>query len=94
MRLEPEFWDALLEVCQREGQNLQQVIHCVDSMRWVGGRTSAVRVFLLNYFRRGISTPPAPLWDLAVPLETGERMACTRDPDDTGQHEFNQKPHS
>jgi predicted DNA-binding ribbon-helix-helix protein len=51
MRLEPELWDALLEVCQREGQDLQQVIRSVDSTRSAGGRSSAVRVFLLQYFR-------------------------------------------
>jgi predicted DNA-binding ribbon-helix-helix protein len=51
MRLEPELWDALLEVCQREGRDLNQVIRNVDSMRFAGTRTSAVRVFLLHYFR-------------------------------------------
>ena len=51
MRLEPELWDALLEVCQREGQDLNQVIRNVDSMRLAGTRTSAIRVFLLHYFR-------------------------------------------
>ena len=51
MRLEPELWDALLEVCQREGQDLHEVIRNVDSGRCAGGRTSAVRVFLLHYYR-------------------------------------------
>lgn len=51
MRLEPELWDALIEVCQREGQDLHEVIRSVDSVRSDGGRTSAVRVFLLRYFR-------------------------------------------
>ncbi|HEX5325706.1 MAG TPA: ribbon-helix-helix domain-containing protein [Acetobacteraceae bacterium] len=51
MRLEPELWDALLEVCQREGQDLHTVIRGIDSSRSAGGRTSAVRVFLLHYYR-------------------------------------------
>jgi predicted DNA-binding ribbon-helix-helix protein len=51
MRLEPELWDALLEVCQREGQDLHAIIRSVDASRSVGGRTSAVRVFLLHYYR-------------------------------------------
>ncbi len=51
MRLEPELWDALLEICQREGQDLHGLIRRVDALRDEGGRTSAVRVFLLQYFR-------------------------------------------
>jgi predicted DNA-binding ribbon-helix-helix protein len=51
MRLEPELWDALLEICQREEKDLHSVIKGVDATRHAGGRTSAVRVFLLQYFR-------------------------------------------
>lgn len=51
MRLEPELWEALLEICQREDQDLHSVIRQVDACRHAGGRTSAVRVFLLQYFR-------------------------------------------
>ena len=51
MRLEPESWDALDEVCQREGRTLHQIVDEIDCTRTTGGRTSAVRVFLLNYFR-------------------------------------------
>ena len=51
MRLEPELWDALLEICHRENQDLHGLIRRVDELRNEGGRTSAVRVFLLQYFR-------------------------------------------
>jgi predicted DNA-binding ribbon-helix-helix protein len=51
MRLESELWDALLEVCRRENKDLHGLIRQVDSLRNEGGRTSAVRVFLLKYFR-------------------------------------------
>jgi len=51
MRLEPELWDALLEICHRESQDLHGLIRHVDALRREGGRTSAVRVFLLQYFR-------------------------------------------
>ncbi|MDE2581334.1 MAG: ribbon-helix-helix domain-containing protein [Rhodospirillales bacterium] len=51
MRLEPELWAALLEVCQREGHDLHTLIRALDAARRNGGRTSAVRVFLLEYFR-------------------------------------------
>jgi predicted DNA-binding ribbon-helix-helix protein len=51
MRLEPELWDALLEICHREDTDLHGLIRHIDTMRNEGGRTSAVRVFLLKYFR-------------------------------------------
>jgi len=51
MRLEPELWDALVEVCQREGQDVHALIQAVDAERHAGGRTSAVRVYLLRYYR-------------------------------------------
>ncbi|MGH7154115.1 MAG: ribbon-helix-helix domain-containing protein [Acetobacteraceae bacterium] len=51
MRLEPELWEALMEICRREEVDVHQVIRRVDDMRHDGGRTSAVRVFLLQYFR-------------------------------------------
>src|SRR5689334_24531607 len=51
MRLEPELWDALFEICQREGHAVHELIKRVDAMRHEGGRTSAVRVYLIQYFR-------------------------------------------
>jgi predicted DNA-binding ribbon-helix-helix protein len=51
MRLEPELWDALTEICRREGRDIHDLIRGVDSARAQGGRTSAVRVFVLQYFR-------------------------------------------
>jgi predicted DNA-binding ribbon-helix-helix protein len=51
MRLEPELWDALVEICQREGGDLHALIRNVDAGRDSGGRTSAVRVFVLQYYR-------------------------------------------
>jgi predicted DNA-binding ribbon-helix-helix protein len=52
MRLEPELWDALEEICKREARGLSEVIREIEAMRRArGGRTSAVRVFVLNYFR-------------------------------------------
>lgn len=51
MRLEPELWDALLEICEREGQDMSTLVRNVESTAPPGGRTSAVRVFVVNYFR-------------------------------------------
>ncbi len=50
MRLEPELWDALLEICEREEQDMSTLVRRVESAGHSGGRTSAVRVFLMSYF--------------------------------------------
>lgn len=55
MRLEPELWDALLEICEREGQDLSTLVRRVEAYGHSGGRTSAVRVYVLDYFRAAAS---------------------------------------
>ena len=45
MRLEPEIWAALQEICQRERMGIADLVKAVESRLTVGGRTSAVRVF-------------------------------------------------
>jgi predicted DNA-binding ribbon-helix-helix protein len=57
MRLEPELWDALLEICQRERRDLSQLVREIEAIGHSGGRTSAVRVFVLNYFRAAATEP-------------------------------------
>jgi predicted DNA-binding ribbon-helix-helix protein len=51
MRLEPELWDALLEICHRERQDLNGLVRQIEAEGHGGGRTSSVRVFVLQYFR-------------------------------------------
>jgi predicted DNA-binding ribbon-helix-helix protein len=51
MRLEPELWEALSEICGREGQDMSSLVRKVEQFGHAGGRTSAVRVFVMSYFR-------------------------------------------
>ncbi len=51
MRLEPELWEALLEICSREGQDMSSLVRKIEQSGHAGGRTSAVRVFVMSYFR-------------------------------------------
>jgi len=51
MRLEPELWDALRDICVRENVALNDIVKKIESTRHAGGRTSAVRVFIVNYLR-------------------------------------------
>jgi predicted DNA-binding ribbon-helix-helix protein len=63
MRLEPELWNALEEMCQRERTTIGEVVRRLEQRGHPGGRTSAVRVHVLDYFR-------------AAATETGHRMAA------------------
>ncbi len=54
MRLEPELWSALEEICEREGLSLAEAVQRIelaDPRTSEGGRTSAVRVHIVSYFR-------------------------------------------
>jgi predicted DNA-binding ribbon-helix-helix protein len=70
MQLEPELWHALQELCLRERVSLGDMVKRIERRGHPGGRTSAVRVHLLAYFRTaatedghhrtGHGTLPAP----------------------------------
>ena len=51
MRLEPELWHALRDACLRENVTLAQWIEQAAQAHPEGGRTSAVRTFVLDYYR-------------------------------------------
>ena len=51
MRLEPELWSALEEMSQREQMSVGDIVKRLEQLGHAGGRTSAVRVRLLIYFR-------------------------------------------
>jgi predicted DNA-binding ribbon-helix-helix protein len=51
IRLEPELWDALAEICRREDISAGEFIRRVERAAGPGCRTSAVRVQILQYFR-------------------------------------------
>ena len=51
IRLEPEMWDALNEICDRESRTVHDICAQIDQERSQSGLTAGVRVFILNYFR-------------------------------------------
>ena len=55
MRLEPELWEALAEICRRERQDINHLVRQIEATGHSGGRTSAVRVFIVRYFREAAS---------------------------------------
>ncbi|MGE0767278.1 MAG: ribbon-helix-helix domain-containing protein [Hyphomicrobiaceae bacterium] len=54
--LEAPFWDALREIAKREKLSLAQLVQSVDLERADdGGLSSSVRIWILDYFRRGLT---------------------------------------
>ncbi|MGD9806117.1 MAG: ribbon-helix-helix domain-containing protein [Hyphomicrobiaceae bacterium] len=65
--LEAPFWEALREIATREKCSLAQLVQSIDVERDDdGGLSSSVRIWILNYFRRGPAEVPrmAPKTDL------------------------------
>ena len=53
IRLEPEIWDTLAEICRRESCSLRDVCSYVAERKPPhGSLASSLRVFILDYFRR------------------------------------------
>jgi predicted DNA-binding ribbon-helix-helix protein len=56
--LEPPFWEALKEAAKSEGVSLAALIKRIDTERSGAGLSSAVRIWVLDYFRtRAVSSP-------------------------------------
>lgn len=54
--LEDAFWDSLKEIAARRGMSLSAQLAGIDTHRSTGNLSSAIRLFVLDYFRtRAIS---------------------------------------
>jgi predicted DNA-binding ribbon-helix-helix protein len=51
--LEDAFWDALKEIAAQRKATLSDVVASIDSTRTQGNLSSAIRLFVLDYFRTG-----------------------------------------
>lgn len=52
IRMEHEAWDALGEICKRENRSIHEICTLIENRRSISNRTSAVRTFIIDYFRR------------------------------------------
>jgi predicted DNA-binding ribbon-helix-helix protein len=57
MRLEPAFWEALEEIARREGTDVDGLFDKVARVPHRGNLTSAIRLFVLAYFRGSVWPP-------------------------------------
>ncbi|MEL6373903.1 MAG: ribbon-helix-helix domain-containing protein [Pseudomonadota bacterium] len=55
--LEAPFWEALREIALARGLSLAALVTEIDAARGAAGLSSAVRVYVLAYYR---TPPPAP----------------------------------
>ncbi len=51
LRLEPAMWDALEEICGREGVTEHELCTRIDGLDIASSLTASVRVFIVTYFR-------------------------------------------
>lgn len=56
--MEEPFWEALQQAAARENTSLAGLIAAIDKSRGSAGLSSAVRVWILDYYRAGATTPP------------------------------------
>jgi predicted DNA-binding ribbon-helix-helix protein len=50
IRLEPEMWGSLQEICKRENCTVHDIATMVAAEKGIGSLTAAMRVFVMKYF--------------------------------------------
>ena len=55
MRLEPEMWEGLFDIARHEKKSVNAICSEVDRTRCQSSLTSAVRVFIVSYYRRHVT---------------------------------------
>jgi predicted DNA-binding ribbon-helix-helix protein len=51
LRLENEIWEAVTEICGHEELSVHELCTLIDGRRGPSSRTSAIRAFIVAYFR-------------------------------------------
>lgn len=57
LALEPEFWAALDEISEARGVSLANLVREIDDSHTSGNLTSAIRVAVLEFYRKGGDKP-------------------------------------
>ncbi|WP_421780060.1 ribbon-helix-helix domain-containing protein [Kiloniella litopenaei] len=66
LRLEPDMWEALFEICVRENCPIGELCTQIDEAKEDSSLTAAIRVYILIYFRNAAAA--------GQPLETQRAM--------------------
>ena len=51
LRLEQISWEAMVDICECEGMTLHELCSLIEAKREGSSRTSAVRAFIVMYYR-------------------------------------------
>ncbi len=55
LRLEQASWEAMDDICKCEGLTLHELCSLIETRRQGASRTSAVRAFIVTYFRTAVA---------------------------------------
>jgi predicted DNA-binding ribbon-helix-helix protein len=58
--LENEFWDSLKEISVERGMSLGSLVAAIDADRQHANLSSAIRIFVLQFYRHQFQTRTAP----------------------------------
>ena len=58
--LEDAFWELLKEIASEHDMTLRELIAAIDSKRQHGNLSSAIRLFVLDFYRQQISVSKRP----------------------------------
>ena len=65
--LENEFWTALKEIAGDHHVTLSELVSCIDKQRQHGNFSSALRLFVLEYYRGKAAKKPSEMLDQQSP---------------------------
>jgi predicted DNA-binding ribbon-helix-helix protein len=57
--LEESFWSGMKDIAGQRGMTLSELVSEIDTNRQQGNLSSAIRLFVLDHFRSGASSPRA-----------------------------------
>ena len=88
LRLESAIWQGLEEICRREKIGSQEICNLVENHRDQASRTSAIRIFVVNYFRMaarsngsaGSGVNPGQEGDQSVAFNVAQILRISADP--------------
>jgi predicted DNA-binding ribbon-helix-helix protein len=66
--LEDAFWRALKDICEQRGLSVSAQVQAIDTERNSGNLSSAVRLFVLDYFRTGAQGDTVALGAADTPI--------------------------
>jgi predicted DNA-binding ribbon-helix-helix protein len=73
--LEEAFWNGMKEICRLRSMTLSELVREIDSNRQQGNLSSAIRLFVLDYFKNHAAAPQE-----SVSAPAGARFSTSDQP--------------